>query len=89
MKKVLVATEKPFAPVAVDGIRQIVELAGYKLELLEKYTDPADLLKAVEDVDAMIIRSDKATREVLEAAKKGAKSEFLVFMDLPRLIGRE
>lgn len=69
MKKVLVATDKPFAKVAVDGIREIVEKAGYELRLLEKYTSQDDLLKAVEDVDAMIIRSDIASREVIEAGK--------------------
>ncbi|MDR1415180.1 MAG: 3-phosphoglycerate dehydrogenase [Odoribacteraceae bacterium] len=70
MKKVLIATDKPFAPVAVRGIREIVEAEGYKLDLLEKYTSPQELLAAVTDADAMIIRSDKATREVIEAAKK-------------------
>ena len=69
MTKVLVATEKPFAAVAVNGIKKIIEEAGFELVLLEKYTDKADLLKAVEDVDAMIIRSDKATKEVIEAGK--------------------
>ena len=69
MKKVLVATEKPFAPVAVQGIREVTDKAGYELVLLEKYTDKADLLKAVEEVDAVIIRSDKITPDVLEAAK--------------------
>ncbi len=69
MKKVLVATEKPFAPAAVSEIKKVVESAGYELVLLEKYTDPADLIEAVSDVDAMIIRSDKVTPEVLEAAK--------------------
>lgn len=69
MKKVLVATDKPFAKVAVDGIREIVEKAGYELRLLEKYTSQNDLIKAVEDVDAMIIRSDIASREVIEAGK--------------------
>ncbi len=69
MKKILVATEKPFAKVAVDGIRKIVENAGYQLVLLEKYTDKADLLKAVADVDALIIRSDKASSDVIEAGK--------------------
>lgn len=68
MKKVLVATEKPFAQAAVDQIRGVVEQAGYQLLLLEKYTDKSELIDAVKDVDAMIIRSDKATREVLEAA---------------------
>jgi len=69
MKKVLVATEKPFAAIAVKGIRQIVEQAGHELVLLEKYTDPAELIKAVEDVDAIIIRSDLVTPEVIKAAK--------------------
>jgi len=69
MTKVLVATEKPFAPAAVQGIREIVKNAGYELVLLEKYTDKSQLLSAVADVDAVIIRSDKITREVLDAAK--------------------
>ena len=59
--KILVATEKPFAKEAVDGIRRIVEDAGYELALLEKYTDKAQLLAAVADVDALIVRSDKVT----------------------------
>jgi len=67
--KVLVATEKPFAKKAVDGIREIVEAAGCELRLLEKYTDKAQLLEAVADVEALIIRSDKVTAEVLGAAK--------------------
>jgi D-3-phosphoglycerate dehydrogenase len=67
--KVLVATEKPFAKQAVDGIRKIVEDAGFQLVLLEKYKEQSDLLKAVADVDALIIRSDIASREVLEAGK--------------------
>lgn len=69
MTKVLVATEKPFAKVAVDGIRKIVEDAGFELVLLEKYTDPNDLVKAVADVDALIVRSDKVTKEVVDAGK--------------------
>lgn len=67
--KVLLATEKPFAAAAVDGIRQIVEDAGHELVLLEKYTEKSQLLDAVADADAMIVRSDKVTAEVLEAAK--------------------
>jgi len=67
--KILVATEKPFAKEAVDGIRRIVEDAGYELALLEKYTDKAQLLAAVADVDALIVRSDKVTAEVIGAAK--------------------
>ena len=70
MTKVLIATDKPFASVAVDGIRKIVEAAGFELKLLEKYTDKSQLLEAVADVDALIVRSDKITREVLDAAKK-------------------
>ena len=69
MTKVLIATDKPFAPVAVNGIREIVEAQGYELVLLEKYTSQDELIAAVADVDAMIIRSDKATKEVIEAAK--------------------
>lgn len=68
-KKVLVATVKPFAPAAVQGIREVVEGAGYELALLEKYESQDDLIKAVADADAMIIRSDKATKEVIDAAK--------------------
>ncbi len=68
--KVLVATEKPFAAVAVDGIREVIENSGYELVLLEKYAAKADLLAAVADADALIIRSDKVDAEVLDAAKK-------------------
>ncbi|MFO7616321.1 MAG: 3-phosphoglycerate dehydrogenase, partial [Bacteroidales bacterium] len=68
MKKVLVATEKPFAPIAVKGIREVVEKAGYSLLLLEKYTSPEQLYEAAAQADAMIIRSDLVTREVLNAA---------------------
>ncbi len=67
--KVLIATEKPFAAAAVEGIRKEVEGAGHELALLEKYTETAQLLNAVKDADALIIRSDKATAEVFEAAK--------------------
>jgi D-3-phosphoglycerate dehydrogenase len=67
--KVLVATEKPFAKAAVDGIRKIVEDAGFELHLLEKYTDVSEFYKAVADVDALIVRSDKVTKEVIDAAK--------------------
>ena len=68
--KVLVATEKPFAKVAVDGIREVIEQAGYELALLEKYTDKRQLLDAVADADALIIRSDIVDSEVLNAAKQ-------------------
>jgi D-3-phosphoglycerate dehydrogenase len=69
MTKVLIATEKPFAPAAVNQIRPIIENAGYELALLEKYTDKSELLSAVADADALIIRSDKITEEVIAAAK--------------------
>ncbi|MBR6269668.1 MAG: 3-phosphoglycerate dehydrogenase, partial [Bacteroidales bacterium] len=68
--KVLVATEKPFAKAAVNGIREIVEKNGHELALLEKYTDASQLLEAVADADALIVRSDKVTAAVVEAAKK-------------------
>ena len=68
--KVLVATEKPFAAVAVNGIKEIVENAGYTFSLLEKYTDKKQLLDAVSDAEAIIIRSDKIDAEVIAAAKK-------------------
>lgn len=69
MKKILVATEKPFAAVAVKGIREVAEAAGYELALLEKYTSKADLLAAVADADGIIIRSDIVDAEVMDAAK--------------------
>ncbi len=68
--KILVATEKPFAAVAVDGIRKVIEGAGYELELLEKYTTKEELLNAVASADGLIIRSDKVDAEVLDAAKQ-------------------
>ncbi len=69
MTKVLIATEKPFAPAAIAQIKPIFDKADFQLELLEKYTDKEELLKAVADVDALIIRSDKITKEVIAAAK--------------------
>ncbi len=68
--KILLATQKPFAPAAVSGIREIVEAAGHTLAVFEKYADQSDLVAAVADADAMIIRSDKVTPEVLDAAGK-------------------
>ena len=68
--KVLVATEKPFAASAVAGIKEIVEKAGFQFALLEKYTDKEELLEAVADADALIIRSDKVDAAVLNAAKQ-------------------
>ena len=69
MSKILVATEKPFAKAAVDGIRAIIEAAGFELALLEKYTDVSEFYKAVEDAEGLIVRSDKVTKEVIEHAK--------------------
>lgn len=68
--KILLATQKPFAAAAVEGIRKIAGDAGHELLLLEKYESQDDLVKAVSDADAMIVRSDKVTKEVVEAAGK-------------------
>ena len=68
--KILLATQKPFAAAAVAGIREIVEAAGHELVAFEKYAEQSDLVAAVADADAMIIRSDKVTAEVLDAAKR-------------------
>lgn len=67
--KVLVATDKPFAQEAVNGIRKVIEKAGFELVLLEKYTEKSQLLDAVRDANAIIIRSDIIDTEVLDAAK--------------------
>ena len=69
MVKVLVATDKPFAKIAVDGIRKVVVDAGFELVLLEKYTQQSDFVNAVSDVDAVIIRSDIADKAVIDAGK--------------------
>lgn len=69
MKKILIATEKPFAKIAVDGIKEVAAEAGIEVAMLEKYTEKSQLLEAVADVDAMIIRSDKVDNEVFDAAK--------------------
>jgi D-3-phosphoglycerate dehydrogenase / 2-oxoglutarate reductase len=68
--KVLVATDKAFAPVAVAKIREVTEAAGHELALLENYKNVSDLLVAVADADAMIVRSDLVTAEVLDSARK-------------------
>ena len=68
--KVLIATDKPFAKIAVDGIRKEIETAGFELALLEKYTEKQQLLDAVVDANAIIIRSDIIDAEVLAAAKQ-------------------
>ncbi len=68
--RVLVATEKPFAANAVKAIKEEIEKAGHELVLLEKYTELAQLLDAVKDVEAMIVRSDKITPEIMDAAPK-------------------
>lgn len=70
MTKVLVATDKPFAPIAVKGIRKVVENAGFELVLLENYTTQDEFIQAVSDVDAVIIRSDKADKSVIDAGNK-------------------
>ena len=68
--KILVATEKPFAPIAIKQIREVTDAAGHQLVLLENYKDVSELLTAVADADAMIVRSDLVTAQVLDAAKK-------------------
>ncbi len=68
--KILVATEKPFAAAATNGIKEIVTGKGHEIAFLEKYTDKAQLLEAVADADALIVRSDKVTAEVIAAAPK-------------------
>ena len=68
MKKVVVATEKPFASVAVDGIRNILEEAGYEVVLLEKYGAANELCQGVADAEALIVRSDKVTKAVVDSA---------------------
>lgn len=70
MKRVLIATEKPFAPAAINQMVGILEEAGYQVQRLEKYASKSELLGAVKDVHAMIVRSDRVDREVLEAAKE-------------------
>jgi len=68
MKKILIATEKPFAGIAVDGIKNILKNAGYEVALLEKYASVDEFYQAVADADALIVRSDKITKEVVAAA---------------------
>lgn len=68
--KILVATEKPFAPVAIKQIKEVTDSAGHVLTLLEKYKSAAELLVAAADADALIVRSDLVTSDLLNAAKK-------------------
>ncbi len=68
--KVLIATEKPFASNAVEQMKELVEAENIELLLLEKYTDRAELLSAVADIDGLIVRSDIVDKELLDAAKK-------------------
>ncbi len=70
MKNILIATEKPFAAKAVSGIKEVSEKAGYKLSLLEKYTEKKQLLDAIKSADALIVRSDKITEEIINNAPK-------------------
>src|SRR6056297_1841748 len=69
MKKLLVATEKPFHPNAVEGIKEICSKAGYDFQLLEKYSDKSELVNAVKDANALVVRSDKVTKEVIDAGE--------------------
>ena len=89
--KILVATQKPFAAVAVEGIRKTVEEAGFTLGLLEKYTEKSQLLEAVADASALIVRSDIVDAEVFDAApelkvvvRAGAGYANIALPELPR-----
>lgn len=68
MKKVLIATQKPFANKAVESIREILQKSGYEMVLLEKYESQSELISAVQDIDALIVRSDKVTASIIDAA---------------------
>lgn len=68
--KILLATEKAFAPVAVTSMREVIDSAGFKLDLLESYKSKDDLIAAVADADGLIVRSDLVTKEVLDAAAR-------------------
>jgi len=70
MKRVLIATEKPFASFAVQQIKDILIVAGYEVRMLEKYTSKAELLEAVKDVHALIVRSDIVDRQVIDSARE-------------------
>ena len=67
-KKVLIATEKPFAPAARDRVVSILESTAYEVKILEKYSDKSELFEAVREVNALIVRSEKVTPEVMDAA---------------------
>jgi D-3-phosphoglycerate dehydrogenase / 2-oxoglutarate reductase len=69
MTKVLIATDKPFAPVAVQGIRKVIDDAGFELVLLEGYTSQDDFISTIENADAVIVRSDKTDKSVIDAGK--------------------
>ncbi len=69
MTKVLIATEKPFAPVAVDGIKEICKEAGFELVTLEKYSSKDELISTAKNVDALIIRSDKIDKELIDSTE--------------------
>ncbi|HKI87967.1 MAG TPA: NAD(P)-dependent oxidoreductase [Draconibacterium sp.] len=69
MRKILIATEKPFAPVAIKKISKIIKKANYEMQLLEGYSSKQELLKAVSSADALIVRSDKIDEEVFEVAQ--------------------
>ncbi len=68
MKRVLIATEKPFAPAAVESIQKVFKASGYQATMLENYTEKSALLEAVKTAEAIIIRSDKIDAEVIGAA---------------------
>ena len=68
--KILVATEKPFAPAAIEQIRAVVWAEDHELVLLENYKSVSEFQSAISDTDALIVRSDQVTEEILSAARK-------------------
>ena len=70
MEKILIATKKPFAAAARDAAREIFQDAGYEVVVLEAYSEPGELLSAVSEVGALIVRSDKITTEVIQATPR-------------------
>lgn len=68
MTKVLIATVKPFSAEAVEEVKGVFQKAGYDVQVLSKYPGQSDLVSAVADADALVIRSDNVDREVIGAA---------------------
>ena len=76
MKKVLIATQKPFAKKAVEQIKEICKRNNYELILLEKYEEKSELIDKIKKVDALIVRSDKITEEIIIAGFGWSRRSF-------------